>query len=80
MQERRTTSRREIDKELHDMSQKALDKAIEVENKIEKHLAVCELQNEHIIEKLTNQGRIMYGVAAAIGLMLLGEVWGKLFH
>lgn len=80
MQERRTSTRREIDKELHDMSQKALDKAASVEATINTHLAVCESQNRDIIRRLANQDRIMYGISAAIGFMLLQTVWGRLFH
>ncbi len=77
--ERRTLERRELDKELQAMSQKALDKANSVESTINIHLAVCESQNRDIIRRLGNQDRILFGIAAAIGYLLLQTVWAKLF-
>ncbi len=78
-QERRSTTRREKDKELEQMSKEALETAKEAQNSINTHLAVCEIQQRDILRRLGMQDKVLYGIAAGVGIELFHTIAAKLF-
>lgn len=92
--ERRVSvGRRNSDKEVYAMSEKALNEAMTAKDqataakeevrvtteKMNTHLAVCEAQNMDILRRLGNQDKMLYGIMAGIGLEVLHLIGGKLF-
>lgn len=87
--ERRTGSagRRQLDHELWALAKDAYEQATQANSAISQHIAVCEKQNETIIEKLKTQDqwrkddlafqrKLIIGALSALGL-LLAQIVGK---
>ena len=60
--------------EVYDMSQEALDTARSAQSDTRIHVAVCEAQNKDILRRLSNQDKILYGVAAGVGMEILNII------
>lgn len=70
--------RRASDIEVYEMSKEALDTARNAAEAITVHVAVCEAQNKDILRRLGVQDKILYGIAAGIGMEVISLIFSHI--